>query len=41
MALIFTANHAQLINQYANALIILWLVNVCQPKGMGVYLLSY
>ena len=36
-----TTNHAQLINQYASIPIILWTLNVCQSKGMGVYSLSY
>ena len=41
MALISTTNYTELIKQYVNALIILWLLNVCQPKGMSVYFLSY
>ena len=40
-AMISTTNHVQLIYQYANAPIILWILNVYQPKGLGVYFLSY
>jgi hypothetical protein len=41
MALISSTNHAYTIKQYDNALITLRIPNVCQPKGMGVYSLSY